>query len=80
MATLLVAGLGFAAVIAGTAATHAANDIVGEFNHFITCFDFIINDQPSHQRNCTPNRSVPPFESLSTSVAGAPAVTPTPSS
>jgi len=71
-ATLLAAALGIAAVAAGTVGTRAANDIVGEFDHFLSCFDFIINDEPRHRRNCTPNRSVPPFESLSKPVAGGP--------
>ena len=57
------------AIAIGTGAvgttSFAANDIVGEWNHFTNCFDFMINNERAHRRNCQPNRSVPPFVSLS---------------
>lgn len=75
-ATLLAAAVGLAAVVAGTVGTRAGNDIVGEFDHFVSCFDFIINNEPRHRRNCTPNRSVPPLESLVKPVTGGPSAAP----
>lgn len=59
---LIVAGLLTAGLVGPvTIASTSANDIVGDVQHFVTCFGFMINDQPSHKRNCQPNRVVVPF-------------------
>jgi hypothetical protein len=72
---LLVAGLLTAGLVGPvTIASTSANDIVGDVQHFVTCFGFMINDQPSHKQNCQPNRVIVPFESLSTPVAGGAAI------
>jgi len=63
-AIIVASALALGAGAAGTA-TYAANDIVGEWDHFTSCFDFMINNERAHRRNCQPNRSVPQFVSLS---------------
>jgi hypothetical protein len=68
-ATAIVLGLG-----AVSTTSQAKNDVVGEWDFFVACFDKMINNTPKQVRDCDPKVNVinTTNPSLSTPVAGAP--------
>lgn len=68
-ATAVVVGLG-----AVSTTSQAKNDIVGEWDFFVACFDKMINNTPQQVRDCDPkvNAINTTNPSLSTPVPGGP--------
>ncbi len=71
-----IATLGTGAAV--TTSTVAQNDIGSQWDHVVTCFDFMINNPARHRRNCQPNPNYPTLskDTLALPVTGSPALLP----